>query len=82
MIEIKNLYKTYKSKGNDVEALKGVNLSIEDGEIYGIIGLSGAGKSSLVRCINLLEKPSSGEVLVDNVDLAKANGKDLREARK
>lgn len=82
MVEIKQLYKTY-GKGNDkVEALKGIDLKIEKGEIYGIIGLSGAGKSSLVRCINLLEKPDKGEVIVDGVDLTKVPKKDLRNARK
>ncbi len=82
MVEIKNLYKTYNSKGNSVEALRGINLKIRDGEVYGIIGLSGAGKSSLVRCINLLEKPTSGEIFVDGVDLTKANGEELRQSRK
>ncbi len=46
------------------------SITIEDGDIYGIIGMSGAGKSMLVRCINMLEKPTSGEVTV--------NGKRLR----
>lgn len=82
MIEIKNLYKTYGSGESKVEALKGIDLKIEDGEIYGIIGLSGAGKSSLVRCINLLEQPTEGEVLVDGADLTKVPKKELREARK
>ena len=65
MIEIKNLCKTYSSASGDVEALRDINLTIEDGEIFGIIGLSGAGKSTLVRCINLLERPTSGSVIID-----------------
>ena len=69
MIELKNLCKTYPSAAGDVEALRDINLSIEDGEIFGIIGLSGAGKSTLVRCINLLERPTSGSVIIDGQDI-------------
>ena len=54
MIKIENLNKTYHLKSGDVEAVKDVNLTINEGEIYGVIGYSGAGKSSLIRCINLL----------------------------
>lgn len=66
MIELKNINKTYHLKTGDVTAVKNVNLTINDGEIYGIIGYSGAGKSSLVRCINLLEVPDSGDITVNN----------------
>ena len=69
MIEIKNLNKTYHLKTGDVEAIKNVSLEINDGEIFGIIGYSGAGKSSLVRCINLLEIPDSGDISVDGIKL-------------
>lgn len=69
MIEIKNLNKTYHLKTGDVEAIKDVSLEINDGEVFGIIGYSGAGKSSLVRCINLLEIPDSGDITVDGVKL-------------
>ena len=69
MIEIENLCKTYSSASGDVEALRDINLTIEDGEIFGIIGLSGAGKSTLVRCINLLERPTSGSVIIDGQDI-------------
>ena len=69
MIELKNLCKTYSSSSGDVEALRDINLSIQDGEIFGIIGLSGAGKSTLVRCINLLERPTSGSVIIDGQDI-------------
>ena len=82
MIELRNLSKTYHTSGGDIEALRGINLTIEDGDIYGIIGLSGAGKSTLVRCINLLEKPTSGEVLLDGRDLMKLSKKELLLARR
>ena len=69
MIELKNLSKTYSSASGSVEALRDINLTIQDGEIFGIIGLSGAGKSTLVRCINLLERPTAGQGLIDGKDL-------------
>ncbi|MDE6357650.1 MAG: ATP-binding cassette domain-containing protein [Eubacteriales bacterium] len=82
MVLIENLIKTYGEGENSVEALKGINLHIEKGEIFGIIGLSGAGKSSLVRCINMLEKPTSGTIKIDGKELSSFSKKDLREARK
>ena len=69
MIELKALCKTYSSASGNVEALRDINLTIQDGEIFGIIGLSGAGKSTLVRCINLLERPTSGSVIIDGQDI-------------
>lgn len=65
MLELNALNKTYHIKGQDIEAVKDVSLTIQDGEIFGIIGYSGAGKSSLVRCINLLEQPDSGTIRMD-----------------
>ena len=56
MIELKNISKTFDSDEGGVDALKDVSLTIADGDIYGIIGMSGAGKRTLVRCINLLER--------------------------
>lgn len=81
MIEIKNVSKTFLTQDNTVEALKNVNISINDGEIFGIIGMSGAGKSTLVRCINMLERPTSGTVIVDGVNLAELKPKELRAQR-
>lgn len=82
MIQIKDLNKTFHSGEKEVHALKNVNLTIEDGEIYGIIGYSGSGKSTLIRCINRLEEPDSGEVLVGDVDITKLSEKELRQRRK
>jgi len=81
MIEIKNLTKTYFSKDREVKAVDNVSITIHDGEIFGIVGYSGAGKSSLLRCINLLERPTSGKITVDGVDLTKLDSKRLRQAR-
>ena len=82
MIEIKDLVKTFKTKDNSIEALKGVSLTINDGDIYGIIGMSGAGKSTLVRCINYLEKPDSGEIIIDDKQLSKLDNSELRSLRR
>ncbi len=82
MILLKNLNKNYSTKAGEVEALKDVTLNIKKGEIYGIIGFSGAGKSTLVRCINFLEKPTTGEVIVDGKSLGTLSNKALRIERK
>ena len=81
MIELKSISKIYHTKEGDFAALDNVSLRIEKGEIFGIIGESGAGKLTLVRCINMLEPPTSGELLVDGVDVTKLSGKALREMR-
>jgi len=82
VINIINLSKVYKKGKHEVVALKNINLKIQRGSIHGIIGLSGAGKSSLIRCINRLEEPTSGEVWINGINLIDLNSKDLRNARK
>ncbi|HEY4552880.1 MAG TPA: methionine ABC transporter ATP-binding protein [Bacillaceae bacterium] len=81
MIEIRNLSKIYKTKKGQVTGVDDVSLTIAKGEIYGIVGYSGAGKSSLLRCINLLERPSAGSITVDGVDLTSLRDEKLRLAR-
>jgi D-methionine transport system ATP-binding protein len=81
MIRIENLVKEYKTKKGTIIGVNDVSLNINKGEIYGIVGYSGAGKSSLLRCINLLEKPTSGKIFVDNFELTSLSDKDLRGAR-
>lgn len=78
MVELKNIEKIYP---NGFHALKNINLRVEGGEIYGIIGFSGAGKSTLIRIINLLEAPSSGEVIVNGKNLASLSARELRTER-
>ena len=81
MIQIEHLYKTYSSGKTKHEALKDINLTVESGEVFGILGSSGAGKSSLVRCINLLERPTSGKVVIDGKDITDAKNRDLSNIR-
>ena len=81
LIELKHLTKTFRGKTQTVEALRDINLTINQGDIYGIIGMSGAGKSTLVRCINFLERPTSGSVVIDGKDLSTLSPKELRQLR-
>lgn len=82
IIELANVYKSFKIKGKTVEACKNINLAVEAGDVFGIVGYSGAGKSTLVRLINALEKPSSGQVLVKGQAINELSGNELRKARK
>ncbi|OZT78251.1 methionine ABC transporter ATP-binding protein [Salinicoccus roseus] len=80
-IVLEDVSKTYEVKGKRIEALKKLSLTIEEGEIFGLIGFSGAGKSTLLRLINLLEAPSSGKVNVNGTELGSLTGEDLRIRR-
>ncbi|WP_295960114.1 methionine ABC transporter ATP-binding protein [Rhodoferax sp.] len=81
MIALHNIHQTYPSPQGPVQALQGIDLQIQAGEIFGVIGRSGAGKSSLVRVINLLNRPSQGQVRVDGQDLTALGTAALRAAR-
>ncbi|TSI06862.1 methionine ABC transporter ATP-binding protein [Lysinibacillus sp. BW-2-10] len=81
MIELKDISKVYKSKNGEIHAVKNVNLSISKGEIFGIIGYSGAGKSTMIRLLNGLEKPTSGTVDVNGQQVSSISGNALRNAR-
>lgn len=81
MIVISDLTKTYSSTAGEINALKGISLTVKKGEIFGIIGQSGAGKSTLIRCINMLERPTSGSVLVDGEDMGSLPERDLFKKR-
>ncbi|PTS86608.1 ABC transporter [Pseudomonas sp. HMWF032] len=77
-----NLGKTYASAQGTVEALRDIDLTVQRGEVFGIIGRSGAGKSSLIRTINRLEQPSSGQVLIDGEDIGLLDEDHLVELRR
>lgn len=81
MIVFSNVCKTFDSAQGRVVAVDDVNLTVEAGQIYGIIGYSGAGKSTLIRLLNGLETPSSGSIQVEGFDIAGAEGNALRQAR-
>ena len=81
MIELRHIQKVFHTPKRDIHACQDVNLTIQTGEIFGVIGYSGAGKSTLVRIINQLEKQTSGEVMIDGEDISLLNPKDLRKKR-
>jgi D-methionine transport system ATP-binding protein len=82
MIEIQSVSQRFDGPGGAVDALSNVSLSIPRGEIFGVIGHSGAGKSTLIRTLNLLNRPTSGRVLLDGQDLTALDARRLREARR
>lgn len=82
LIILENVSKSFQSYGRTVEAIKNINLCMEEGKIHGIIGFSGAGKSTLVRCINLLERPTYGKVILGDTEITSLSEKRLREERK
>ncbi|MBR3517489.1 MAG: amino acid ABC transporter ATP-binding protein [Lachnospiraceae bacterium] len=76
MIEIRHLKKEY----DGTTPLKDVSLTVHDGDVISVIGPSGTGKSTLIRCINLLEKPTAGQILINGEDIT-AKGYDVKKAR-
>lgn len=81
MIEVKNLVKEFHTPEDTIKAIDGVSFHVKKGEVYGIIGLSGAGKSTVVRCLNFLEEPTSGEVCIDGEILNHLSYEELLKAR-
>ncbi len=81
MVEFADVNKTFTVEKKQVTALEGLNLTIEQGEIFGIIGYSGAGKSTLVRLINGLEKVTSGRITVAGTDIHALTERELRAER-
>ena len=77
MINAKNIHKSF----GELEVLKGVDLTINKGEIVSIVGPSGAGKTTLLQILGSLDKPNDGEVLVDGIDFSKLNEKELATFR-
>lgn len=83
MIDITDVTVSFTNdKGSIVTAVDNVSLTINRGEIFGVIGYSGAGKSTLVRTINMLQPPTKGSVVVNGNELTALNNNDLRQARK
>lgn len=77
MIEVKNIHKSFGT----LEVLKGVNLTVKKGEIVSIIGKSGAGKTTLLQIIGTLDKPDSGSIMIDGVDVFAQKEKELADFR-
>jgi D-methionine transport system ATP-binding protein len=82
MISITDLNKTFVTPSGRVTALKNINLTIDKGDIFGIVGFSGAGKSTLIRCLNRLEEPDSGTICFGEQEITSISLSQLRTARK
>ena len=77
MIEVRNIEKSYGS----LKVLKGVNLTVEKSQVVTIVGASGAGKSTLLHLIGALDKPDSGEILIEGTNLGKLSDRELSAFR-
>jgi len=81
MIRLANLSKVFVKDGNKIEVLKGLNLEIARGETLAVVGVSGAGKSTLIHTLGTLDRPTSGQVLFDGVDVFQKQEQELAEFR-
>ncbi|MEC1157613.1 methionine ABC transporter ATP-binding protein [Cytobacillus horneckiae] len=81
MITFQHVSKTFGSNENEVKAVQDVTLEVMKGDIFGVIGFSGAGKSTLLRLVNLLERPTTGEILVNEQSINTLSQKELRKLR-
>ncbi|MBO4690942.1 MAG: ABC transporter ATP-binding protein [Paludibacteraceae bacterium] len=77
MIQVKDIHKSF----GDLEVLKGVNLEVQKGEVVAIVGKSGAGKTTLLQIIGTLDRPTCGQVLIDNTDVFALNDSQLAAFR-
>jgi len=81
VIELQNVKKIYKMEGVETPALRGVDLKIKKGEFMAIIGPSGSGKSTLLHMIGVLDRPTSGKIYLDGIDISKLNDSELARLR-
>lgn len=81
LIDVRNVYKIYNPGENEVRALDGVSLTIEEGEFVAIIGQSGSGKSTLMNMLGLLDTCTSGEYYMDGIDVSHMSDDELSEIR-
>ncbi len=81
MLTVKDLKKSYKSGDVTVAAVNGISLSLKEGQFASIVGRSGSGKSTLLSLLGALDKPSSGQIFVDNQDITQLHDKDLIKYR-
>lgn len=81
IVETVDVTKTYMSGGRPLEVLKGVCLTVEPGEFMAIMGPSGSGKSTLLNMIGALDRPTSGKVIINGVDISELNDNQVAELR-
>lgn len=81
LLETQNLKKSFITEAGELQVLKGINLSIKEGEMVGIVGVSGVGKSTLLHILGALDSPTSGEVFYSSTNIFSLNGKSLASFR-
>ena len=81
MIKVNNLHKIYNKGQNATHALKGVSLEVESGEFVAIMGRSGSGKSTLLHLLGLLDSPTEGEIIIDNINVLKLSDEEKAQFR-
>jgi len=81
IIEIDSIYKTYQDEGVETEVLKGISMTVEEGDYISIVGPSGAGKSTLMTILGCLAQPTSGTYLLDGVEVEQLNDQQLSRVR-
>ncbi len=77
MIILKDIHKTYGKGNNSLEALKGINLTINNGEMLAVMGASGSGKTTLLNIIGTIDRPTSGEYYIDSVRMDELSVKEM-----
>ena len=82
ILKIKNITKDYGIKGFKTKVLKDISLDVNKGDFIAIMGPSGAGKTTLLNIMSTLDKPTSGEVILDNIDISKVKNKELSKLRR
>ncbi|MCS7121095.1 MAG: ABC transporter ATP-binding protein [Archaeoglobaceae archaeon] len=82
IVELKKVWKVFKTKYYEIHALRGIDLQIEKGEFLIVMGPSGSGKSTLLHLIGCLDKPTSGEVLIDGISTSKLSDSELTNLRR
>lgn len=81
MIKVKNIFKTYTTKHTDTHVLRGISFEVKEGEFLGIMGKSGAGKSTLMYQMGLLDNPTSGEIIINNINIEKLSIEEKTQMR-
>ena len=81
LIQAKGLWKVFETVGSRVEALKGIDLNISEGETLAVVGVSGSGKSTLLHVLGTLERPSDGEVYFSGEDIFSKNDGEIAAFR-
>jgi len=82
LLKVENIGLTYTEKKESFEVLKDISFSVDEGEIVGLVGLSGAGKTSLLRILNLLQQTDRGSIYFDGIDITNLEEREIREYRK